>query len=145
MDFEEVFGLKEMNIPFYDKGIHVGKLYVTHGHIVRKYGGYTANAVLQRYFKSVMIGHTHRAGSTFLKLDDCVVGAWENACMCLIDDVEYDNADGSPNWTHGWSYVEVASRGNFAVTPIVIPRDYRFISFGKEYFVRDSYNKGDKK
>jgi hypothetical protein len=104
---------------------------VTHGHIARKHSGYTAKGMLDTYGVSGISGHTHRAGTHYLK-DESVgqAGAkvwYENGCLCDLDP-EYCT---SPNWQHLISvgyFINGGQRhtGRFHIIPIPIVKSKIF-------------------
>jgi hypothetical protein len=82
-------------------------LIVLHGDIVRKNGGFSAFAHMEKWMVSIIHNHTHRFGSTSKRIPsigsrkDSQIYAWENACACDLSPV-YGSA---PNWQNGFSIV----------------------------------------
>lgn len=61
------------------------KLVTVHGNIVRKWSAYTARGQWERYGRSGISGHTHRAG-VFAHRDHNGQAVWiEAGCTCLLD------------------------------------------------------------
>jgi hypothetical protein len=80
-------------------------LIVLHGDIVRKNGGYSAQAHMEKWMVSIIHNHTHRFGATAKRIPsigsrkDSQLFAWENGCACDLSPV-YGSA---PNWQNGFS------------------------------------------
>jgi transposase-like protein len=97
-------------------------LIVTHGDVVRKGGGYSARGMIDKYFQSLIMGHTHRLGMTAQRLPgigskmEKQIYAWEMGCMCDLNPI-YASA---PNWQNGFGIVGVSSDGSFGVEPVMI-------------------------
>lgn len=119
LDFPEVFGLEEYGFRWLPYGAvyALGKLLVTHGSIVSKHSGQTGRAHLDKYGSSVLVGHTHRGGTTYKRDIKGVHVAYENFCLCRLDPEYVQN----PNWQQGFSVVHVDRKtGFFNVQPIPI-------------------------
>ena len=86
--------------------IEIGKLLVTHGHIVRKHSSYSARAILEDYGQSVLVGHTHRLGSYWRSTLDTTHVAYENGCLCSLS-AGKSYVKGAINWQRGFSVVSV--------------------------------------
>jgi predicted phosphodiesterase len=131
LDFPEVFGLGEHGFSWLPYGgVHnLGKLMVTHGSMVSKHSGQTARMHLERYGKSVLIGHTHRGGVHYKRDVSGVHAAYENFCLCRLDPeyVKY------PNWQQGFAVVHVNPKnGFFHVTQLPILPGNRIMYGGTE-------------
>lgn len=86
--------------------LELGKLLVTHGHIVRKHSSYSARAVMEDYGQSVLVGHTHRLGSYWRSTVDTTMVAYENGCLCsMAAGTHYTR--GAINWQSGFSIVTI--------------------------------------
>lgn len=115
----------------------LGSLYVYHGDMVRAHSAYTAKAVLDRAGSSVLIGHTHRIGSSFKTVgfpDDYTIhGAWENGCLCRLDE-SFGGKATTSNWQQGFALVhyEDKKHGWFHVQQVPII-DGKFMMEGKLY------------
>lgn len=87
------------------------ELIVLHGDIVRKNGGYSARAHMDKWMVSLIHNHTHRFGSTAQRIPaignrkDKQLFAWENGCACDLSPL-YGSA---PNWQNGFSIVSLDS------------------------------------
>jgi predicted phosphodiesterase len=129
LDFPEMFGLGEHGFEWLPYGgrYMLGKLLVTHGSMVRTHSGDTARAHLAKYGTSVLIGHTHRGGTSYKTDARGVHVAYENFCLCSLKP-EYAQ---DPNWQHGFSVVHVFPNGFFNVQPITIINRRTFF-FGAE-------------
>lgn len=82
-------------------------LLVVHGDIVRKHGGYSARGMIDRYYQSIMMGHTHRLGMTAQRIPgigsrpEQQLYAWEMGCLCDLNPV-YASV---PNWQNGFGII----------------------------------------
>lgn len=98
------------------------ELMVTHGDVVRKNGGYSARGMIEKYYHSLIMGHTHRLGMTAQRLpgignkEDKQVYAWEMGCTCDLNPI-YASA---PNWQNGFGIISMSSDGSFGVEPVMI-------------------------
>lgn len=100
--------------------LDVGKLTVTHGHIVRKHSAYSARAILEDYGCSVLVGHTHRLGSYWRSTLDTTHVSYENGCLCSLNAGKH-YVKGAINWQQGFSVVSVCKKtGWFRVHQIPI-------------------------
>lgn len=94
---------------------------VLHGDIVRKSGGYSAKAHMDKWMVSVMHNHTHRIGSTSQRFPgigsrkEKQIFAWENGCACDLSPV-YGSA---PNWQNGFSIISL-DKNNFGVEQVKV-------------------------
>lgn len=65
-----------------------GNLFVMHGDVVRKNGGYSARGMLDKWFASIIMNHTHRVGMTAQRIPgigkrkDQQIICYENGCAC---------------------------------------------------------------
>lgn len=94
LQWENLLGLQELGWEWHDKRYTLfDKLVLKHGDIVRKGSAYTARAEHDKYAKSGMSGHTHRAGS-FYHRDHNGQHAWfELGCTCILDPEYIDDPD----------------------------------------------------
>lgn len=105
-------------------------LIVTHGDIVRKNGGASARGMLDKYFHSLIMGHTHRLGMSAQRLPgigrkaDQQIIAYEMGCLCDLNPV-YASA---PNWQNGFGIVSVSDEGAYGVEPVIIQNGVACIS-----------------
>ena len=97
-------------------------LMITHGDVVRKNGGYSARGMIDKYFHSLIMGHTHRLGMTAQRVPgigskpDKQIYAYEMGCLCDLDPV-YASA---PNWQNGFGIIAIADDGTFGIEPVLI-------------------------
>jgi predicted phosphodiesterase len=133
IDFKKFAQLDRLGIKYHDLGTWLGKLYVTHGHLVRPKGGYSASAHIEHYHHNVLVNHVHRMGSSAKRIHDKTICGWENGCMLDLKADYLKRKGGFANWQHGWSMVEIDKTDAFAVYPVHVARDYTFVSFGKLY------------
>ena len=87
-------------------------LVVVHGHVVRKWSGHTARALVTEYKCSVIHGHCHRMGTYY---ESGANGReWvgiENGHMMDMRTATY--VAGVPNWQAGWTWVTDHGGGTF--------------------------------
>lgn len=97
-------------------------LIVTHGDVVRKNGGYSARGMIDKYYQSLIMGHTHRMGMTAQRIPSIgsrpekQIYAWEMGCMCDLNPVYAS----SPNWQNGFGIVSLSNTSTFGVEPVLI-------------------------
>ena len=88
-----------------------------HGHIVRKFSGATAAAMIQEYFTNGVSGHTHRLA--FIAHTDRsgrTYGWVENGCVCKLNPEYVKN----PNWQQGFSFADfVKKRYSMHIVPVI--------------------------
>ena len=98
-----------------------GNLYVMHGDVVRKNGGASARGMLDKWYTSIIMNHTHRAGLTSQRIPglgsrkDQTITVYENACACDLTPC-YTTA---PNWQNGLSIVAMDG-DSFGVEQVLI-------------------------
>jgi hypothetical protein len=96
-------------------------LYVMHGDVVRKHGGFSARGMLDKWFTSIIMNHTHRAGLTSQRIPglggrrEQTITVYENACACDLRPC-YSSA---PNWQNGLSIVAM-NGDSFGVEQVLI-------------------------
>jgi len=73
-------------------------LLIGHFNIARKYCGYTAKALVERFQMSCVQGHTHRLGEYALRVKGRTLRGFEGGCLCDLDP-EYVMM---PNWQSGF-------------------------------------------
>ena len=97
-------------------------LIVIHGDVVRKNGGYSARGMIEKYYQSLIMGHTHRLGMTAQRLPgiggrtEKQIYAWEMGCLCDLNPL-YASV---PNWQNGFGIVALAEDGSFGVEQVMI-------------------------
>lgn len=106
-------------------------LVVLHGDVVRKGGGYSARGMIDKYFQSIIMGHTHRLGMSAQRLPgigskhEKQLYAWEGGCLCDLRPVYAS----SPNWQNGFVIVSVDDSNEFyGVEPVMIQNGTACIS-----------------
>jgi hypothetical protein len=98
-----------------------GELFIMHGDVVRKMGGASARGMLDKWFTSIIMNHTHRMGATAQRLPglgnrkDRQVTVYENACACNLTPC-YATA---VNWQNGFSIVAM-DKNNFGVEQVMV-------------------------
>ena len=132
LSFATLYGLDELGVKCleYGDGVWLGKLWVTHGEVIRKHAGYTARAEFERNGVSTLTGHTHRMGRYSHTNRGGSYASWENGCLCQLKP-EY--IKGIPDWQHGFSIVHVGDKGMFNVQQIDILNRSLLFYGGKEY------------
>jgi len=110
-------------------------LIVLHGDIVRKNGGYSAQAHMDKWMTSIIHNHTHRFGATAKRIPsigsrkDSQIYAWENGCACDLSPV-YSSA---PNWQNGFCIVSL-NGSSYAMEQVRVENKTATIStLGKTY------------
>lgn len=131
LEFPALFHLADHGFEWHPYGhiIHLGKLAVTHGDIVRRHSGDSARAHYDKYGQSVLVGHTHRLGAYYHSNLAGMHGAWENGCLCSLTP-EYAQ---HPDWQHGFAVVHVESTGQFQVELIPVIKSQSLIYGGQRY------------
>jgi UDP-2,3-diacylglucosamine pyrophosphatase LpxH len=133
MNLGFLLGLEELKISLLDKAEDYrrrGDLILTHGTMVSSDAGMTARRMLKRYGLSVMMGHTHRGGSTYVTDMLGTRGAWENFCLCNMN-LATEWRMGMANWQTGFSYIYYYP-DRFEVHQVPIIKG-KFTVEGKEY------------
>lgn len=100
MTVPQLLRLSDFNISYENK-VNIDGVMFTHGHIVRKYSGYTAKAMAEEY-GTVIFGHTHRLGIYYKRDGRGEVTAVENGCLCELSP-EY--ITGVANWQQGFTVI----------------------------------------
>ena len=129
LTFDALFHMADYGFSWleYGESVQLGKLMVTHGHLVSKHSAWSGKMTLEQYGTSVMVGHTHRLGVHYKRDIRGVHGAWENGCLCRLDP-EYVR---HPNWQQGFSVVHVEPNGFYSVQQIPILPGPSFM-YGKD-------------
>lgn len=114
MTLEEQLECREQNIEVVDSGNKEnvwrwGKLLIGHFDRVNKHSGYTAKNLLEDKSISLIQAHTHRGGSSFRRLYDRDIVAYENFCLCDRNPQYVDH----PNWQLGYSIVYRDKKSDF--------------------------------
>jgi predicted phosphodiesterase len=132
LSFATLYGLDELGVKYleYGDGVWLGKLFCTHGRVVRKHSAFSAKAEWEGNGCSTLTGHTHRIGRYSVTLRGGTYASFENACLCSLNP-EY--IKGVPNWQHGFSIVHVSPNGLFNVNQIDILKRSSLFYGGKEY------------
>lgn len=119
MSMRDQLELDSLHITHHEYGslIPIGKLHLTHGDLIRTGSGATARAMLQKYGKSVLFGHTHRLGAVFRTDGRDTCGAWENGCMCQLSQ---PYTMGPTDWQQGWSIIHTDMRSRYQVTQVAV-------------------------
>ena len=96
-------------------------LFVLHGDVVRKNGGFSARGTFEKRYASTITNHTHRIGSTCQRIPrigsrpDQIIKNYENGCACKLNPTYVSGA----NWQNGFSIVNY-SEGVTGVETVVV-------------------------
>jgi len=99
------------------RAVKIGKLYLLHGHEIRKAGGVNPARTLFRKIKdTAMCGHFHRTAEhsePILKLRDrTTVDCWTVGCLMRLEGVDYDLYH---DYNHGLAIIHTDADGSFSV------------------------------
>jgi len=116
--------------PYLHAPIKYHKFQITHGHIIRKYSGWTAKGLYEKYGGCGICGHSHRGGN-FIKRNTQGIFAWyEDMCFCSLDPEYLDFAD----WQQGWSIAYFTDKDLFHLEQIPVI-DHQFLFQGRLFSV----------
>jgi hypothetical protein len=96
-------------------------LFVMHGDVVRKNGGFSARGVFEKRYASTITNHTHRIGSTCQRIPrigsrpDQIIKNYENGCACKLNPTYVSGA----NWQNGFSIVNYSDNITGVETVVV--------------------------
>lgn len=114
LSYQRYFHPRGSKIRLVEEVIVADELVITHGNMVRQKGGYTARGMSQKWTSSIMIGHTHRAGSSHWRIPaignrpEMLVRAYESGGMMQLEPHWKGNFTGyvsRPDWTQGFSII----------------------------------------
>ena len=97
------------------------EMFVFHGDIVRKNGGYSARATFEKRYASTITNHTHRIGSSCQRIPSIgtrkerIITNFENGCACDLNPSYVSGA----NWQNGFSIVNY-SEGITGVETVIM-------------------------
>lgn len=106
---------------------------IMHGDVVRRHGGYSARGVLEKWFTSAMINHTHRIGmtpQTFPSIGskrEKVIRVYENGCACSLKP-DYASA---ANWQNAFSIINYDNYNYSVETPVINGSSVAVATIGK--------------
>lgn len=86
----------------YGDYLNLEGLIVTHGEIIRKQPGASARAMLEKYGRSVLMGHTHRLAMTHLTTLAGTIWGYEAGCLCNL---KQPYVTGVADWAQGLAIV----------------------------------------
>jgi hypothetical protein len=138
LSYENVFlGDYQKNVKMADYIELAQDLVVLHGEVVRKFGGYSARGSIEKYYQSIIMGHTHRVGSTAQRIpslgrrEDKQIYAWEMGCLCDLNPL-YGSA---PNWQNAFGIVSLGEEETYSVETVLIQNGKANVStLGKSIF-----------
>ena len=103
LDIRNLLELSKNDISYvneYDE-LYYKDIQLTHGHLIRKFSGYTAKALWEDLLISSGCGHSHRLGHYFTTKAGKVYQSFENGCLCSLKP-EYNP---NPDWQQGFSTI----------------------------------------
>lgn len=106
------------------------KFQIHHGNIIRKYSGWSAKGLWEKYAGCGIAGHSHRIGSFVKRNTQGVFGWYENGCMCSLDPEYLDFAD----WQQGWSIAYFTKKDLFHLEQIPIIK-HQFLFQGRMFSI----------
>lgn len=86
-----------------------GNLHIMHGDVVRKQGGQSARGMMDKWYTSIIMNHTHRLGMTAQRIPglgsrkERTLFAYENGCACSLKPTYATAA----NWQNGFSILKI--------------------------------------
>lgn len=111
LSYKNVFIPEWANVELVDSvELCNGNLHIMHGDVVRKQGGQSARGMMDKWYTSIIMNHTHRMGMTAQRIPgigkrpDNVLYAYENGCACELK-VSYATAT---NWQNGFSILKLS-------------------------------------
>lgn len=108
-------------------------LFVLHGDVVRKNGGFSARGTFEKRYASTITNHTHRIGSTCQRIPrigsrpDQIIKNYENGCACKLNPTYVSGA----NWQNGFSIVNYNDNITGVETVVVHNKRATVCSLGK--------------
>lgn len=73
-------------------------LLIGHWNTARKYSGYTAKALVERFQTNIVQAHTHRMAEYSQRVHKRILHGYESGCLCDLNPQYVLN----PNWSHGF-------------------------------------------
>lgn len=96
--------------------VKIGKLAVTHGHLLLKGIFAPVNAARGSFLKakkSVLIGHVHKISThSETDIDGKIITCYSTGCLCQLSP---DYAPFGNNYSHGFAHIKVQDNGNYSV------------------------------
>jgi hypothetical protein len=108
-------------------------LFVLHGDVVRKNGGFSARGTFEKRYASTITNHTHRIGSTCQRIPrigsrpDQIIKNYENGCACKLNPTYVSGA----NWQNGFSIVNYSDGVTGVETVVVHDKKATVCALGK--------------
>lgn len=123
LSYENVFMGDYQNVVQHVDHVSLNGLIVTHGTTVRKGGGYSALAEIDKWKTSILHGHTHRIGSSCQRIpaiggrpEGQLIGL-EGGCLCSLDACYGTHL----NWQQGFNIVSLGDEPDlFGVEQVFI-------------------------
>jgi hypothetical protein len=130
LSWQKLLGLDSMGWEWIEgKRILFDRLILKHGSVVRKWSAYTAKGEYEKYGKSGMSGHTHRASGFFHTDHNGAHGWWELGCGCNTNPDYCED----PDWQQAFAVVTwSANRTRYGVEQVIVS-DGQAIFRGKHY------------
>lgn len=132
VNIKDILDLKELAIEWVgsihkENWFKYRDLYIGHYDKAAGNAASTAQSLLRERGVSLIQGHVHKVGMTAKTFIDRTLFAYENPCLCLLEN-DYVK---TPNWQQGATVI-YADKTTTWVSPIVI-KNRKFIWSGKEY------------
>jgi len=133
LKIESLLGLDKRGIKSYGykhEPIEHHKFQIHHGNIFRKYSGWSAKGLWEKYGGCGIAGHSHRGGN-FIKRTRQGIFAWyENMCLCKKEASYGDFFD----WHQGWSIAYFTKKDLFHLEQIPVVK-HQFLFQGKMFTI----------
>jgi len=107
LSYENIFMGEYQNYVKHVDYVDLNGLIVTHGTTVRKGGGYSCLAEIEKWKTNILHGHTHRIGSSCQRIPaiggrkESQIYGFEGGCLCSLEST-YGTA---MNWNQGFNIV----------------------------------------
>jgi len=129
LEMKNLLFLPKRNIRYHrylDAPYKYYSLQIHHGNIIRKYSGWTAKALFEKYAGCGICGHSHRGGNFLKRNTQGIWGWYENMCMCNLNPEYQDFVD----WIQGFSVAYFTKKDLFHLEQIPII-EHKFLFNGK--------------
>lgn len=126
LEISSLLHLKERGIkhhPYMKPPISHHGFQIHHGSVIRKYSGWSAKGMYEKFSGCGIMGHSHRGGSFIKRTSLGICGWYENMCLCSLEPEYLDFAD----WVQGWSIAYFTKKDLFHLEQIpVIKHEFLF-------------------
>lgn len=105
LELPKLLGLADLGIEHknYNTPYKMGHLWFWHGNLTRSRAGLAARAMIDKVGGNIITGHGHKGGASGVRQWERTVCAWENPCLCRMDDLEWIV---KPDWSQGFSPIQ---------------------------------------